>query len=103
MMTNILLSVFGKPNILDFEVHTKKFFNSTLLPDYLLSSHTLQLVRNVAHILFKLDKSFASILSPEYTELDHTKEKSVSLLELGIQYSTHNKRAETDENLKTFD
>ena len=71
MMTNILLSVFGKPNILAFEVHTKKFF--------------------------------LNHLPPEYAELDNTKEKSVSLLELGIQYSTHNKRAETDENLKTFD
>ena len=99
MMTNILLSVFGKPNILAFEVHTKKFFNSTLLPDYLLSSHTLQLVRNVAHFLFKL-KSFASIQSPEYAELDHIKEKGVSLLELGIQYK---KRAKTDANLKNVD
>ena len=72
MMTNILLSVFGKPNILAFEVHTKKFFNITLLPDYLLSSNTLQLVRNVAHFLFILDKSFASIQSPEYAEFDHT-------------------------------
>ena len=71
MMTNILLSVFGKPNILAFEVHTKKFF--------------------------------LNHLPPEYAELDNTKEKSVSLLELGIQYSTHNKRAETDENLKNVD
>ena len=100
MKTNILLSVFGKPNILAVEVHTNKFFNITLLHDYLLSSHALQLVRNVAHFLFKLNKSFASIQSPEYAELDHIKEKGVSLLELGIQY---NKRAETDANLKNVD